>query len=145
MIRKALKSDINEISKFATLIFENSTIEELEIEFNEFIDDINSYIVVTIIDELLVGFAQASLRYDYVEGTNSTPVGYLEGIYVLEEYRNQGHAKAMLKTCELWAKEKGCTQFASNCELNNKDSELFHKALGFQEVNRTICFMKEIK
>ncbi len=26
--------------------------------------------------------AQSQLRYDYVEGTESTPVGYLEGIFV---------------------------------------------------------------
>lgn len=29
-----------------------------------------------------VGFAQCQLRRDYVEGTGSSPVGYLEGVYI---------------------------------------------------------------
>ena len=28
------------------------------------------------------GFAQGQLRYDYVEGTDNSPVGCLEGIFV---------------------------------------------------------------
>ena len=34
-----------------------------------------------------IGFAQCTLRNDYVEGSSSSPVGYLEGIYVKDEYR----------------------------------------------------------
>ena len=41
----------------------------------------------------LSGFAQCGLRFDYVEGTDSSPVGYLEGIFVLEEYKKRGYAK----------------------------------------------------
>ena len=38
-----------------------------------------------------IGFAQCQLRYDYVEGTKSSPVGYLEGIFVKEGYRSKGY------------------------------------------------------
>ena len=37
-----------------------------------------------------------------------------------------------------WAKEKNCTEFASDCELTNHDSFSFHKAMGFEESNRII-------
>ena len=30
-----------------------------------------------------VAFAQCGLRYDYVEGTDSSPVGYLEGMRLI--------------------------------------------------------------
>ena len=91
-----------------------------------------------------VGFAQCQLRTDYVEGTQSSPVGYLEGIFVEEGYRKLGFAKELLSECENWAKEKKCMEFASDCELTNIDSYHFHLAAGFEEANRIICFKKVI-
>ena len=46
--------------------------------------------------------------------------------------------------CEKWAKEKGCSEFASDCELENDESLKFHIAMGFEEANRIICFKKDI-
>ncbi len=91
-----------------------------------------------------VGFAQCRLRHDYVEGTDSSPVGYLEGIFVVEEYRKRGLAKSMLEACQQWAKEQGCTEFASDCELVNEESLKFHLKMGFEEANRIICFTKKL-
>jgi len=79
-----------------------------------------------------------------VEGTDSSPVGYLEGIFVEEAYRNKGHAKELLKQCEIWAKDMGCTEFASDCELTNTGSLAFHLKMGFEEANRVICFTKKL-
>ncbi len=91
-----------------------------------------------------VGFAELSLRRDYVEGCDGSPVGYLEGVYVLPEYRRQGVAKALLAFAEQWVAGKGCTQMASDCELTNGDSLRFHLGSGFTEANRIICFVKDI-
>jgi aminoglycoside 6'-N-acetyltransferase I len=89
-----------------------------------------------------VGFAQCQLRSDYVEGTKLSPVGYLEGIYVEPEYRRRGIARALLRRCEQWAQEKGCAEFASDCELDNRESITFHMHAGFSEANRIVCFAK---
>lgn len=78
------------------------------------------------------GFAQCQLRHDYVEG-----------IFTEEAVRGKGIAAALLVRCESWAKEKSCTEFASDCELLNKASIRFHKALDFSEANRIVCFRKE--
>ena len=83
-------------------------------------------------------------RFDYVEGTKSSPVGYLEGIFVEENFRNKGYAKELLNACENWAKDKGCKEFASDCELDNLTSLKFHLSMGFDEANRIICFKKEL-
>lgn len=91
-----------------------------------------------------VGFAQCQLRHDYVEGTSTSPVGYLEGIFVIESCRRQGIAAALLKECQLWAKERGCREFASDCELGNDESLRFHESAGFREANRIVCFTKRI-
>ncbi len=95
-------------------------------------------------DNRFIGFAHCSLRHDYVEGTDSSPVGYLEGIFVLEEYRRCGIAKALLAACEAWAKNLGCLEFASDCELTNQTSLFFHEKLGFAEANRIVCFCKTL-
>ena len=79
-----------------------------------------------------------------MEGTESSPAGYLEGIYVAEPYRNRGVARALLKACEGWARLRGCTEFASDCELTNTDSLRFHLAAGFTEANRIVCFVKTL-
>ena len=42
------------------------------------------------------------------------------------------------------AKEKGCSEFASDCELDNTNSFNFHMAMDFEEANRVICFRKEL-
>ena len=79
-----------------------------------------------------------------MEGTETSPVGYLEGIFVEEPYRNRKIASALLSACETWAKERGCREFASDCELLNADSLRFHLAAGFTEANRIICFVKTL-
>lgn len=91
-----------------------------------------------------IGFAQCQLRSDYVEGTGTSPVGYLEGIYVRPGSRRKGVARALLSACEEWAREQGCTEFASDCELENENSVAFHLASGFTEANRIICFTKRL-
>ena len=79
-----------------------------------------------------------------MEGTQSSPVGYLEGIYVREAYRGKGLARALLSSCEAWAAEMGCVEFASDCELDNKGSIAFHLGAGFVEANRSVCFTKRL-
>ena len=61
-----------------------------------------------------------------------------------EKYRKQGVARDLLSACETWAKEKGCTEFASDCELSNVQSLQFHLNVGFEEANRIICFTKKL-
>lgn len=91
-----------------------------------------------------VAFIHCALRFDYVEGTNTSPVGYVEGIYVEPEYRKSGVGKQLLEAGEGWSKSKGCSQYASDTEIFNEDSINFHKRAGFEEVNRVVCFVKEL-
>lgn len=145
MIDKATKSDCMDIAKLAILMWENHTVEELIEEFETVIQDKESAIFIVSIDDKKIGFAQCQLRHDYVEGTKTSPVGYLEGIFIGQEYRKQGYAKMLLSKCEEWAKEQGCVEFASDCELENEDSLAFHRKMGFEEANRIVCFKKTLK
>lgn len=143
-IRKATVMDAQRVAGLAIQMWKSHTIEELTEEFCDYISKECSIVYLAMSDECVVGFAQCGLRYDYVEGTDSSPVGYLEGIFVVDEYRKKGLARDMLQACEEWAKEQGCKEFASDCELDNDDSMRFHLQMGFEEANRIICFKKKI-
>lgn len=144
MIKQATSTDALALATLAIQMWDDSTISELESGFSELIIDENAVCFIKYVEDKPVGFAQCQLRHDYVEGTETSPVGYLEGIFILEEFRHQGLAKELLQECEKWAKGKKCSEFASDCELDNTDSLKFHLAMGFEEANRVICFRKEI-
>lgn len=98
------------------------------------------------IDGLYVAFLSLSVRSDYVEGkTDSKPVGYLEGIYVKPEYRKRGIAKALVEFAQKWVSEKGCSMLASDCELSNEDSRIFHNKIGFVEASINVHFKMELE
>lgn len=142
MVKEATEKELNVLAEMAVIMWNSHSTEELVDKFVDVLNNDEAQIFLKYIQNIPIGFAQCGLRHDYVEGTDSSPVGYLEGVFVKEEYRRCGFAKELLSACEQWAKEQGCTEFASDCELFNDTSLRFHKAMGFQEVNRIICFNK---
>jgi len=144
MIRKANREDAFFVAQLAAQLWPSQTTEEFKEEFKTLLADTNAAVFLCLAEEKPVGFAQCQLRHDYVEGTETSPVGYLEGIFVAEGYRSQGCAAKLLAACEQWAREQGCTEFASDCELDNTKSLAFHLHCGFTEANRIICFTKKL-
>ena len=142
-IVRADNKDLPEIVGLCVQLWPEHDRNEMEQEFRELLQQEDAAVFLAL-DEKAVGFAQCQLRYDYVEGTQSSPVGYLEGIFVKEGWRNRGYARAMLAACQDWAKKQGCTEFASDCELGNDTSLAFHLNVGFEEANRIICFTKKL-
>lgn len=125
-------------------LWDNHSLEDLEEEFKSYLSSCDNCIYLGYEDDLPVAFAQVSLRYEYVEGIRFYPVAYLEGIFVKESYRNKNIAKKLLMNCEEWAKENQCMEIASDCELENVISYQFHLKNGFKEINRIICFKKQL-
>ena len=144
MIRNALLSDAATVAALAQQLWPHHEAAQLQEEFEPLLEDANAAVFLAFSDDMPVGFAQCQLRHDYVEGTASSPVGYLEGIFVAPAYQKQGIARALLASCEKWAKEQGCVEFASDCELSNTNSLRFHLSMGFEEANRIICFSKKL-
>lgn len=89
-----------------------------------------------------IGFAEATLRRDYVNGCTTSPVGFLEGIYVREAWRGQGVARALVQAVEDWTRALGCTELASDAWLSDANSHRMHEALGFSETERVVYFRK---
>jgi len=93
----------------------------------------------------LVGFAEASLRVDHVNGTSSSPVTFLEGLYVVPSCRRHGIARALCGEVERWGARSGCTEFASDALLENDEGRDVHVALGFREIEAVVYFLKAIE
>ena len=144
MIKRAGIEDAKVLAELAIQMWMDHVPEDLSEEFRRLVMNDDAVCFIKLVDDKPTAFAQCQLRHDYVEGTESSPVGYLEGIFVSEAYRKKGYAAELLSECEKWAKEKGCSEFASDCELDNEDSLKFHMASGFEEANRIICFRKDI-
>ena len=144
MLKSATLQEAAEAAKLALLLWPDHTLEEFVREMRQLILQDDSNVFLAYQNNEAIGFAQCQLRYDYVEGTSSSPVGYLEGLFVKKEFRKQGFAKKLVDDCEKWSKEKGCREFASDCELENKQSLAMHLKLGFIEANRIICFKKDL-
>ena len=96
MTVKAEMKDISTVAELAVQMWEDNTVEDLIQEFTELLSKGRAQFFLKYENDILVGFAQCQLRSDYVEGTETSPVGYLEGIFVREEYRHQGYAKELL-------------------------------------------------
>ena len=141
---QAAFSDAAAVAALALQLWPDHDMRELQTEFESLLTDEGAAVFLACVDEAPVGFAQCQLRHDYVEGTSSSPVGYLEGIFVMPAYQRRGIARILLSSCESWAKERGCSEFASDCELDNHDSLRFHLSVGFEEANRIICFTKTL-
>jgi aminoglycoside 6'-N-acetyltransferase I len=92
-----------------------------------------------------VGFAEARLRTDYVNGCDTSPVAFLEGIYVHAEWRRCGIARGLCKAVEDWATGLGCTEFASDALLENTISHHMHAALDFEETERVVFYRKRLQ
>ena len=85
-----------------------------------------------------------ALRRDHVNGTSSSPVAFLEGIYVAPEARLQGVARSLVARAEQWAASVGCVEFASDARIENTASHAMHHRLGFAETERVVYFLKAL-
>nr|WP_304217433.1 aminoglycoside 6'-N-acetyltransferase [Phenylobacterium aquaticum] len=92
----------------------------------------------------LVGFAEVALRRDYVNGCDTSPVAFLEGIYVAPDHRRDGAARALITAVEAWGRAQGCSELASDADLANLDSQRMHAAVGFEETERVVYFRKAL-
>ena len=92
-----------------------------------------------------LGFVEASIRTDYVNGTEHSPVAFLEGLYVRPEARRRGVARALVKAVHVWAKAIGCRELASDASTRNRTSHAVHRSLGFAETERVVYFNKRLR
>ena len=92
-----------------------------------------------------VGFVEASLRFDHVNGCDTSPVAFIEGVYVRPDWRRGRIARALCEAVESWGAGAGCREMASDALITNTVSHAFHAAVGFEETERVVFFHKALQ
>lgn len=100
--------------------------------------------LLAVVSGKVIGFVDVRLR-DVAEGATTSPVGYLEGWYVIPRYRRQGIGRTLVKAAEAWAKRRGATEMGSDTWLPNIASQKAHTKLGYTEVERLVAFHKKLR
>jgi aminoglycoside 6'-N-acetyltransferase I len=91
----------------------------------------------------LCGFIEVSLR-NYAEGCQTSPVAYIEGWYVDADRRRRKLGTRLVQTAEAWARRHGLKEVASDTQIANAASIQAHTVLGYEEVERLVCFRKAL-
>jgi len=141
-VRKLDPSDRSELTRMRQSLWPDSTASEVESLIAGTAEA--SVILVTLRGAGLCGFAEVGTR-PYAEGCQSSPVAYLEGIWVDAAARRSGVASTLVREAERWARSQGLTELASDCDLTNLESQAFHAAVGFEEVQRLVVFRRGLQ
>lgn len=139
------EADIGDWLNLTMQLWPDSPTDELKKELQDILhSDRGIGVTARLEDGTPIAFMNLSLRSDHVSGATQSPVAYLEGIYVVEAYRNKGIGKRLIDYAEDWAVKRGSNHLASDALLDNIASHSFHKQVGFREVERTVAYIKEI-
>ncbi len=95
-------------------------------------------------DGKAIAFAEVSVRFDYVNGCETSPVGFLEGVFVLEANRRNGAARSLIERVASWSESRGLRELASDANVANLVSHAMHKSFGFVETQRVVYFRRKL-
>lgn len=143
-IRRATDQDKSDWLRLRQGLWPDAPVEYLSFDLDRHLAD-PDYAVFVASDngEGLVAFIETGLR-GYGEGCETSPVGYIEAWYVAEHLRGQRVGRDLVYTAEQWAREKGCTEMASDTWLENDSGIAAHLRLGYYEVERLVHFVKRL-
>lgn len=138
-------ADFEALLNMSVDLYHDYSAEETERDLVAFEDKSNYKTYMAKLSGEAIGFITVSIRSDYVEGAKSSPVGYLEAIYVYPEFRKKGIAKQLYEKGESWVHQNGCTEIGSNTWDWNTDSQKFHSKLGFNKEDILVHYIKAIE
>jgi aminoglycoside 6'-N-acetyltransferase I len=142
MIRPLHSSDIEAWSQLRVALYEGLHLEQAKQEALQVLQDPDQQAFAAFDQAgVMIGFVDASLRA-YADGCDSSPVGYIEGWYVLPEHRRSNIGRRLVQAAEDWARARGCSEMASDVILGNTVSQQAHIRLGYEEVDRVVQYRK---
>jgi aminoglycoside 6'-N-acetyltransferase I len=145
-VRLAGSGDLNAWAALRNQLWPELDVEGHRAEILEALTEPDRFVAFLCLDEVgrAVGLAEASVRSDYVNGCETSPVAFLEGIIVDPTARRQGVAALLVAAVSDWARGLGLTELASDAELDNTISHTMHAALGFEETERVVYFRRSL-
>jgi len=92
-------------------------------------------------DGSLCGMVEAGTR-PFANGVDEAPCAFVEGWWVDADARRVGVGRSLIGAVEDWARSRGFHELGSDALLENTLSHIAHRALGFEERERTVNFRK---
>ena len=143
-IRRATPEDKPEWLRMRQGLWPDAPLDYLSLDLDKLLNNLDAGIFVAAdVDGKLVAFIETGLR-DHAESCDSSPVGYIEAWYVDPHMRGQKLGRDLVHAAEQWAREKGCTEMASDTWLDNDASIAAHLKLGYWEAERLVHFVKRL-
>jgi aminoglycoside 6'-N-acetyltransferase I len=149
-VRLAQLPDGHQLARLRAALWPESSVEEHAQEVTAILAGTFSTTMPLVVfvseanDDVLTGFLEAGLR-SCADGCNrSRPVGYVEGWYVVRNCRRQGIGSALVRAAEDWARSMGCTEMASDTQIDNHLSQRAHEAVGFKTTERSVLYRKSL-
>ena len=144
MIRRATNADVEALAELRFALWPEEPLAVRRAEANVARTDGGLVAFLAVDNDEVAGFAEASLRRDYVNGCETSPVAFLEGIYVRPRCRRRRLGRGLLAAVEQWGREQGCSELGSDALLANEVSHRFHGGAGFEETERVVYFRKPL-
>jgi aminoglycoside 6'-N-acetyltransferase I len=149
-VRHAEPADAQELARMRAALWPESPLEEHRREVDAWFADGSAGMLPAAIlvshtpNESLTGFLEVSLR-SHADGCDPAhPVGYVEGWFVQPDSRGHGAGATLMRAAEDWARAHGAREMASDALIVNEPSELAHRALGFEVVDRCVHLRKPL-
>ena len=144
-VRPLRETDLDDWFRLRKLLWDETSDADHKSEMIDILDHPDSQFVLFAQcgDGRLVGFLEASIR-PFVEDCDTDHVGYLEGWFVEREFRKLGVGRELVRQAEAWARDRGCSEMASDAEIGNDLSLTAHLNLGYRETSRLIHLRKEL-
>ena len=144
MIRRATYEDKSEWLRMRQGLWPDAPMDYLSLDLDQLLANPDAAVfVASRADGGLVAFIEARLR-QYAEACETSPVGYIEAWYLDPHVRGQKLGRDLVSTAEQWAREKGCTEMASDTWLENEASIAAHLKMGYWEADRLVHFVKRL-
>ena len=141
IIRSASKSEFAAIVKMARTLWPDARPSELKKELSS--KKFTYYVAED--NKELAGFIALAVRRDYVEGSTTSPVGYVEGLYVDKKCRKKGVGRELVNAAEKWCLKNGLHELGSDVEFQNKVSQKFHSSVGFKKGDMIVPYIKKVR
>ena len=143
-VRPVQPSDLGALARMRHALWPEQSAAAHAAELQTFLADARWINLAAELDGAVIGFADAAIRSDYVNGCDTSPVAFLEGLFVAPEHRRQGVGRALVAAVAAWGRESGCREMASDAYLDNLTSHALHKAVGFEETERVVYFRRSL-
>jgi aminoglycoside 6'-N-acetyltransferase I len=144
-VSRLKRSQIPAWLRLRSALWPREPIEEHQRDMTDILSDEDFNAVFVSLDGRggLTGFVEVTLRMQ-AEGCRTSPVGYIEGWFVVPRARRKGIGRALVNRAEAWAASQGCREMASDAEVENDLGRAAHRGAGYAEIERLAHYRKEL-